>query len=107
MKAFDKGFAAGKANEKQKYGRAYETDKANREYFDGYAKGIAAAHPSCGMVVQCTRDSTIFPAYPQAADTRGKSKYVTCPTCDRRYFKEEGKEHYESDRTLKILIRLS
>lgn len=94
MKAYDVGFLHGSTGEKQKQGRAYETDRANKAYFEGFADGLRKRHPG-QPIVKCNRDSTIFPAYVH-------NDSITCPACGRRYMKNEQGE-YESDRRLVFL----
>lgn len=101
MTAYEKGHLHGKTMLGQINGRAYESDKANNAYFQGYAAGLRELHAS-QMIVQCTRDNTIFPAYPQGGT-------ITCPTCARRYKFELQVPGYPgpgwySDRALNILI---
>lgn len=118
MKAYDIGYLHGSSGQKQVAGRAYESEKANKAYFEGFADGVRARHPG-QMIVQCNRDSTIFAAYPQegfnyAPDgSKATTKAITCPTCARRYFfSQETPEDMKgypgpgwySDRKLTILI---
>jgi hypothetical protein len=90
--------------------RAYESDKANKEFFRGYADGVAAAHPG-QMIVRCKRDGTIFAAFPQSTTipvwndttvTHKTTSTITCPTCGRRYIREDNGD-YVSDRKLTVL----
>jgi hypothetical protein len=99
-KAYDVGFTAGASNETQKRGRAYESEKANKDYFAGYAAGLKKLFPD-KMIVRCNADSRIFPAI--IVDYFDNDKYIECPLCARRYFKEG--ETYSSDRELTILIK--
>lgn len=94
MKAYVAGYVDGSTGAKQKQGRAYETDKANKAYFKGFADGLRARHPG-QPIVKCNRDATIFPAYIH-------NDSISCPTCARRYIKNE-KGDYESDRLLVFL----
>lgn len=95
--AYLKGYNDAITGQKQKTGRAYETDKANNAYFRGFADGLRQQYPG-QMIVQCNRDSTIFPAFP---NDMGSGEYIECPTCFRRYFKKDNE--YVSDRALTIL----
>ena len=93
MKAYDRGFRDGASGAKQVYGRAYETDKANKAYYQGFADGLRSVNPG-KMIVRCNRDATIFAA--------PVSDSVVCPACYRRYtLEEDGK--YRSDRELTVI----
>lgn len=93
--AYDVGFAEGSANQRQKQGRAYESDKANKAYLEGYAAGLKKLFAD-QMIVKCNREGRIFPAFPQG-------DRIDCPECGRRYFKEG--DTYSSDRELTILVK--
>jgi hypothetical protein len=94
MKAYDVGFKEASEGKPHKRFRAYETDKANNAYFQGYADGLAKRHPG-HRIVKCNRDGTIF------AVDRDKDP-ITCPTCGRGYILDEN-GIFMSDRPLTIL----
>lgn len=93
MTAYEKGLAHAMVGEPQIKGRAYEGNTANKNYFLGYADGLRKKHLG-RLIVQCTRDSTIFAAVVD-------NDSITCPTCARRYIREGSV--YVSDRELKLL----
>lgn len=55
------------------------------------------------MTVKCNRDGTVFEAIVTPYPVPAGSKYIECPTCARRYFYDEEKGIWESDRPLVIL----
>ena len=108
MNAFDKG-KLDAINGTVKRGRAYETNKANDTYFAGVVAGLCERHPG-QMIVRCERDGTIFAAYPEPLQipvwndntvTHKTTSTITCPTCGRRYIREDN--DFVSDRKLTIL----
>lgn len=88
MKAYDKGFQAGKEGVRRPY-RVYETQKAEDAFRAGYAAGVSSANPG-KRIVECTRDGTVM-----AVDDIND---CTCPQCGRRYI------NGESDRKLKVVM---
>lgn len=111
MKAYDRGYLEGIAGKPHVKGRAYETDKANKAYFQGYAMGLHVRHKD-RKIVKCNSDSTIFAAivvpyittyvFPDGTTVNENMEYIECPTCARRYFKDSDGV-YHSDRDLTIL----
>lgn len=99
--AYQTGFDDATLRHPMRRGRAYESDKANKAYYQGYADGMKALHPELA-VAQCQRDGTIFSALPEPYILpSGPTEYVECGTCGRRYFKEGDK--WVSDRELKVI----
>lgn len=95
MKAKEKGFQDAMDGLPHKPQRAYETDKANNAYYEGYAEGLRQKYPE-HMIVRCTRHFLIFAAIP--SDT------ISCPGCGRGYLREGKSNIWVSDRELKVIF---
>lgn len=93
MKAYDRGVADGMIGNRKDRSRIYETDKAEKAYWQGYIHGMKAAYPG-KIIVQCERDGKIF------AISSLDVKKIVCPTCARVYVKEG--DEFHSDRKLTI-----
>lgn len=105
-KAYDVGYEAATNGQPVKP-RAYESDKANNAYRDGYVNGLRARFPD-RPIVQCNRDFTIFAAisvngiaWDHETDRMIPAAYIECPACGRRYQKMSDGS-WESDRKLVI-----
>jgi hypothetical protein len=89
MKAYDRGFQDGLSNSKDGRYRVYETDKAEKAYWEGYVAGMKHSNPG-KRIVECTRDGKFFAVE--------NINLCTCPTCGRTYI------NLESDRKLKVIV---
>src|SRR5687767_10189283 len=90
----DRGFEDGLAGCRIDRIRTYDSEKAEKAYWDAYRAGMAQANPG-KWIVQCEREGRIFAVNPNP-------EYAQCPTCGRRYMKEGNV--YMSDRKLTILV---
>lgn len=92
LNAYDQGFQDGTNKVRKDRVRHYQTDKAEKSYWQGYLDGIAKASPG-KMIVRCEREGAVFATIRQ--------DNITCPVCGRGYC-FNGKD-WESDRLLTIL----
>lgn len=92
LSAYQNGFQDGLNASRHNRVRIYETDKAEKEYWRGYANGVRFNNPD-KMTVRCEREGKVFATI--------EKDEIVCPTCGRTYIREEG--HWESDRRLTIL----
>jgi hypothetical protein len=90
MTAYEKGRRAGLASERKDRTRMYESDKAEKAYWNGYIDGMKLANVG-KYIVQCEREGKIF----ATADVND----CYCPTCGRRYI------NGESDRKITVIAK--
>jgi hypothetical protein len=104
MKAYDKGFRDGRNSVPKAGFRAFESDRANKEYFRGYADGVAATYPT-RTIVKCPKDSAIFAAIPEPymIPREGLTAKIDCPVCGRGYFQDNDTGEFVCESALIIL----